>query len=265
MNILEALILGIVQGLTEFLPVSSSGHLVIFERLMGVGADAVYFNIAVHFATLVAVCIALWEEVVKIIKKPFGKMTWLLITATIPAAVAGVLLNDLFDEISASGITVGIGLLITGAVLLATTRPIKNTRGLEEVRWHDALIAGIAQAIAIVPGISRSGMTIGANLSLSMKREFAVKFAFLMSIPVILGGFLLETYQLVSGTAASLNPAPVAAGMIAAGIAGYFAIRFFIKTVMKGNLKWFAVYVFAVAALVFADQLFFGMVFDKIF
>jgi undecaprenyl-diphosphatase len=108
-------------------------------------------------------------------------------------------------------------------------------------------------------------MTIGANLSLSMKREFAVKFAFLMSIPVILGGFLLETYQLVSGTAAPLNPVPVVTGMIAAGVAGYFAIRFFIKTVMKGNLKWFAVYVFAVAALVFTDQLFFGLVFEKIF
>ncbi len=265
MNFFEALILGIVQGLTEFLPVSSSGHLVIFEKLMGVGEEALYFNIAVHFATLAAVCIALREEVVGLIKKPFSKMMGLLIIATVPAAIAGVLLNDLFKDVSSSGITVGIGLFITGTVLVISTRLNADKRGLKDLKWHDALIAGLAQAVAIIPGISRSGMTIGANLSLSMKRELAVKFAFLMSIPVILGGFVLETYKIITESTADFNLMPVIVGMIAAGTAGYFAIRFFIRTVMKGNLKWFAVYVFIVAAFVFADQLFFGLVFDKIF
>lgn len=265
MTILEALILGIVQGLTEFLPVSSSGHLVLVQKLFGIEGGVVFFNVAVHLATLVAVCIALWEEVFKLIKKPICKMTGLLAIATIPAVFVGLLLNDLFDSVTASGATVGIGLLVTGAVLLVTTKLKSGNRTLEDLKWHDALIAGIAQAIAIVPGISRSGMTIVANLSLKMKKELAVKFAFLMSIPVILGGFILETYQMISDGSASIDWLPIAIGMIAAGIAGYFAIKLFIKTVMKGNLKRFAFYVFAIGVLVLIDQLFIGKFFDKLF
>ena len=265
MTLLEALILGIIQGLTEFLPVSSSGHLVLAQKLFGIDGGVVFFNVAVHLATLAAVCIALWEEVVKLIKKPICKMTGLLIIATIPAVFAGLLLNDLFDSITASGVTVGIGFLVTGAVLIVTTRLKSGDRTLEDLKWHDAIIAGIAQAIAIVPGISRSGMTITANLSLKMKKELAVKFAFLMSIPVILGGFILETYQLVSDGSAEIEWLPVAIGMIAAGISGYFAIKLFIRTVMKGNLKWFAFYAFVVGLLVLADQLFIGKFFEKLF
>lgn len=265
MTLLEALILGIVQGLTEFLPVSSSGHLVIVQKLFGIEGGVIFFNVAVHLATLAAVCIALWEEVVKLIKKPICKMTGLLIVATIPAVIAGLFLNDLFDSVTASGATVGIGLLVTGAVLLVTTRMKPGKRSLENLKWHDALISGIAQAVAIVPGISRSGMTITANLSLKMKRELAVKFAFLMSIPVILGGFVLETYQLVTEGSAGIEWMPVAIGMIAAGVSGYFAIKFFIRTVMKGNLKWFAFYAFAIGILVLIDQLFIGRFFEKLF
>lgn len=265
MTLLEALILGIVQGLTEFLPVSSSGHLVIVQKLFGIEGGVIFFNVAVHLATLAAVCIALWEEVVKLIKRPICKMTGLLIVATIPAVIAGLFLNDLFDSVTASGATVGIGLLVTGAVLLVTTRMKPGKRSLENLKWHDALISGIAQAVAIVPGISRSGMTITANLSLKMKRELAVKFAFLMSIPVILGGFVLETYQLVTEGSAGIEWMPVAIGMIAAGVSGYFAIKFFIRTVMKGNLKWFAFYAFAIGILVLIDQLFIGRFFEKLF
>lgn len=265
MTFLEALILGIIQGLTEFLPVSSSGHLIIVQKLLGVESGVVYFNVAVHLATLVAVCIALWEEVFTLIKKPFCKMTGLLIIATIPAVFAGFLLNDSFEAVTISGVTVGIGLLVTGFVLLFTSRPIKGNRQLDDLRWYDALITGIAQAIAIVPGISRSGMTIGSNLSLKMKRELAVKFAFLMSVPVILGGFVLETYQLVKEGSANIEVMPIAVGVLSAGFAGYFAIKLFIRTVVNGKLRVFAWYVFAVATLILVDQLFFGLVFDRFF
>ncbi len=265
MTILEALILGIVQGLTEFLPVSSSGHLVLVQKLFGIEGGVVFFNVAVHLATLFAVCIALWEEVLKLIKKPICKMTGLLVIATVPAVLVGLLLNDVFDNITTSGITVGIGLLITGTVLLVTIKLKPGTRNLDDLKWHDALIAGLAQAIAIVPGISRSGMTIVANLSLKMKKELAVKFAFLMSIPVILGGFILETYQMISDGSAGVEWLPIVIGMIAAGISGYFAIKLFIRTVMKGNLKWFAFYAFAIGLLVLIDQLFIGKFFDKLF
>lgn len=265
MTILEAFILGIVQGLTEFLPVSSSGHLVLAQKLFGIEGGVVFFNVAVHLATLFAVCIALWEEVLKLIKKPFCKMTGLLVIATVPAVLVGLLLNDVFDSITASGVTVGLGLLVTGAVLLATIKLKPGKRNLDDLKWYDALIAGIAQAIAIVPGISRSGMTIVANLSLKMKKELAVKFAFLMSIPVILGGFILETYQMISDGSASVEWIPIVIGMIAAGISGYFAIKLFIKTVMKGNLKWFAFYAFAIGLLVLIDQLFIGKFFEKLF
>ncbi|MCK5758662.1 MAG: undecaprenyl-diphosphate phosphatase [Clostridiales bacterium] len=265
MTILEALILGIVQGLTEFLPVSSSGHLVLVQKLFGIEGGVVFFNVAVHLATLFAVCIALWEEVLKLIKKPICKMTGLLAIATVPAVLVGLLLNDVFDNITASGATVGIGLLVTGAVLLVTIKLKPGKRNLDELKWHDALITGLAQAIAIVPGISRSGMTIVANLSLKMKKELAVKFAFLMSIPVILGGFILETYQMISDGSAGVEWLPIAIGMIAAGISGYFAIKLFIRTVMKGNLKWFAFYAFTIGLLVLIDQLFIGKFFDKLF
>ena len=265
MTILEALILGIIQGLTEFLPVSSSGHLVLAQKLFGIEGGVVFFNVAVHLATLFAVCIALWEEVLKLIKKPICKMTGLLVIATVPAVLVGLLLNDVFDSITASGVTVGLGLLVTGAVLLITIKLKPGTRNLDNLKWHDALIVGIAQAIAIVPGISRSGMTIVANLSLKIKKELAVKFAFLMSIPVILGGFILETYQMISDGSAGVEWIPVVIGMIAAGISGYFAIKLFIKTVMKGNLKWFAFYAFAIGLLVLIDQLFIGKFFEKLF
>lgn len=265
MTFLEALILGIVQGLTEFLPVSSSGHLIIVQKLLGVESGIVYFNVAVHFATLIAICIALWEEVLAILKKPFGKMTWMLVIATIPAVFVGLFLNDAFEAVTLSGATVGIGLLVTGVVLLITSRQSEGKKGIEGLKWYDALIAGIAQAVAIVPGISRSGMTIGANLTLKMKRELAVKFAFLMSIPVILGGFILETYKLVSDGSANLDTLPLITGMVAAGVAGYFAIKLFIRTVIKGKLRVFAWYVFAIAALILVDQFFFGLVFEKFF
>jgi len=265
MTFFEALILGIIQGLTEFLPVSSSGHLIIAQKLLGVEGGVVYFNVAVHFATLVAVCIALWDEVYALIKKPFCKLTGLLVIATIPAVAAGLFLNDLFESVSISGATVGIGLLITGLVLVLTSRPVEGTKNLGDMKWYDALLVGIAQAIAIVPGISRSGMTIGANLSLKVRREYAVKFAFLMSIPVILGGFVLETYQFISEGSANIEILPLLVGMISAGTAGYFAIKLFIRTVVKGKLRLFAWYVFALAALILADQLFFGAVFDRFF
>jgi undecaprenyl-diphosphatase len=265
MTVFEAFILGIIQGLTEFLPVSSSGHLVLAQKLFGIEGGVVFFNVAVHMATLFAVCIALWSEVLKLIKKPICKMTGLLIIATIPAVAVGLLLNDVFDSITASGVTVGIGLLITGAVLLVTTKLKPGARGLKDLKWYDALMAGVAQAVAIVPGISRSGMTITANLSMKMKKELAIKFAFLMSIPVILGGFILETYQMISKGTKSVEWLPILVGMAAAGIAGYFAIRLFIRTVMKGSLKWFAYYAFFVGLLVLVDQLFIGKFFNKLF
>ncbi|MBN2557561.1 MAG: undecaprenyl-diphosphate phosphatase [Clostridia bacterium] len=265
MTFLEALILGIIQGLTEFLPVSSSGHLVIFEKILGIEGGTMYFNVMVHLATLAAVCIALWSEVLALVKKPFCRMTGMLIIATVPAVAAGLLLNDIFEEVNASGVTVGFGLLVTGAVLLISSALKPGNNGINEVKWHHAIVAGIAQAIAIVPGISRSGMTISADLALKMNKELAVKFAFLMSVPVILGGFVLETMQLVSSGAGEMDWLPVLAGMLSAGISGYFAIKFFIKTVMKGKLKWFAYYAFAVAGLVLADQLFFGVFFDRLF
>lgn len=265
MTVFEAFILGIIQGLTEFLPVSSSGHLVIAQKLFGIESGVVFFNVAVHFATLIAVCIALWDEILKLIKKPFCKMTGLLIIATLPAVAAGLFFNDLFENATSSGATVGIGLLITGIVLIITTRIKPGRKEIGDLKWHDALIAGIAQAIAIVPGISRSGMTMTADLSLKMKKELAVKFAFLMSIPVILGGFILETYQMISNGSAGAGWLPIVVGMFAAGTAGYFAIKLFIRTVMKGSLKWFAYYAFAVGLLVLIDQLFIGKFFEKIF
>jgi len=261
MNIIQAIILGIVQGLTEFLPVSSSGHLVLLQRIFNIGDSTLLFNISLHFATLIAVIIAFWDEVLKIIKKPICKMSGLILISMIPAMVVGITFKKFFENLNQSGLSIGIGFLITGIVLIITSKLKVGKKELSDIKWYDALIIGFAQSVAIVPGISRSGMTIATSLNQKLKKELAIKFAFLMSIPVIAGGFLLEMYDVYKQGVSSIEFMPIIIGMIFAGVSGYFSIKIFVKFVMKGKLYFFAYYVFALALFVLIDQLFIGKVF----
>lgn len=260
MTVLEGIILGIVQGITEFLPVSSSGHLVLLEKILGIDTPTLTFNVAVHFATLVAVCIFLWKDILALLMKPIQKLTLWLIIATIPAGVAGILFNDFFEGLNDSGITLGIGFIITGVILVLSSLMKEGTVEKENMKWYDAAIIGVIQAVAIVPGISRSGSTMSGGLLRKLKREDAVKFAFLMSIPVILGSFILEGYDAYKEGFSNIEVLPTIAGMVFAGVCGYFAIRFFVNTVLKGKIRYFAYYVFALGIFCIIDQYVFNLV-----
>ena len=263
MEILKAIILGIIQGLTEFLPVSSSGHLIVFKKLFGLEAETfgLTFDIALHMATLVAVIIVLWKDILPLLKKPVQKYVGLIIAATIPAGIIGLLFNDVIEEISQSGGFLGIAFLITAAVLCISEKVGRQVKGKEDITYKDALVIGGAQAIAIMPGISRSGSTLSAGLIMGLKKAEAVTFAFMMSIPIIAASAVLGVKDIIEAPGA-FDWTIVVAGMIAAGVSGYFAVRFMVDFFKKNSVKIFAIYVAVLGVLILVDQLFFQKFFD---
>ncbi|HBN83777.1 MAG TPA: undecaprenyl-diphosphatase [Clostridiales bacterium] len=267
MSVLEGFLLGIIQGLTEFLPVSSSGHLVLFQNLFGVEGNTFTFDLCVHFATLIAVCTVYWQDLMSYAKKPFTKPVFLLIAATIPAIIAALFLEDWIKDFFQTGNSLGIGFLFTALVLLVVSKIPSGKKSIEKAGIADAFVIGFGQAIALFPAISRSGMTISASLARGLKREEASKFSFLMSIPVILGAVLFDLVDVVKDPSlvAGIHVSALLVGMIAAGLSGYFAVRFMIKVVNNGKLKYFSYYLFVIAAFVLVDQLFIGKVFNKLF
>lgn len=248
LTVIQALILGAVQGLTEFLPVSSSGHLIIFQHLLGLQNTPLAFDVLVHIGTLVAVFIAFWSDIAELLRKPWSKLTLLIVVGCIPAALAGFLLEPIFEQTFKSLLVVGIGLLITGAVLMVSEKWALAKPGLKEIRetsYGDVLWVGLLQAIAIIPGISRSGSTISAGLLVGMERPFAARFSFLLSIPVILGAGLLELKDLGTGAMASIPGSAIAAGLFSAAFFGYVAIKVVLRLVNQGRLSVFSWYVWA--------------------
>ena len=249
----EALFLGLLQGLTEYLPVSSSGHLTIGANLLGLnGEENLAFTVAVHVATVLSTCVVLWREIVWLIQDLF-KWKWNegtkyivnIIISMIPVGVVGLLFKDKVEEIFGSGLlVVGICLLVT-ATLLAFAYFAKP-RPKEHISPVHAFIIGIAQAIAVLPGLSRSGSTIATGLLLGNKKEKLAQFSFLMVIPPILGEALLDTKDMVengvSQAMAGLPASSLIIGFIAAFVSGCLACKWMIDIVKKGKLIWFAVY-----------------------
>lgn len=252
MTVLQALILGAVQGLTEFLPVSSSGHLVIFQHLLGLSDTPLAFDVLVHMGTLVAVFVVFWEDIASLLRKPFSKLTYLIIVGCIPAGLAGVLLEPVFEAAFTSLLVVGVGLLITGVFLRLSEKWSLARPGLKEVAetsYKDVLFIGLLQAIAIFPGISRSGSTISAALWAGLERPFAARFSFLLSIPVILGAGLLHIPDLGNGALAVIPPASIIAGLVSSALFGYFAIKVVLHLVNQGRLSMFSWYVWALGII----------------
>lgn len=258
MKFLQSIVLGLVQGLTEFLPVSSSGHLIVFKKLFGIDQEqfGLTFDIALHFATLIAVFVVFWPDILAILKKPVQKLTGLLIVATIPAVLVGLFLDDYIESISQSGGFLGIAFLVTAALLFFSQRAGKRVKSIEMMSYADAAVIGITQGVAVMPGISRSGSTTSAGLFMGLEKESSLRFAFLMSIPVILGSAVLGVKDILSEPAA-IEWGPVIAGMVAAGVSGYFAIRFMLNFFKKRSLNVFAVYVAVLGIFILVDQLFF--------
>lgn len=269
MTTIEAVILGLVQGLTEFLPISSSGHLVLFEKILHVNVESVFsFNIAVHVATLVAVVAVLWKDIADIIRKPFSKLTLLLIAGTVPTLVIAVIFKDLFERLFESGASIGFEFLLTGLILLYADSVKGSNKGLNEMTYTDAAVTGIAQGIAILPAVSRSGLTISGALFRGLNREFAMRFSFLMSIPAILAAGAADGYEMLksgSSLGADTGMMPLLMGMLAAAVSGYIAVRFMFRVFSKVSFKVFSYYVFVLGGLIIIDQLFFGILFNKFF
>ena len=253
MDWLEALILGLIQGLTEYLPVSSSGHLAIGAKLFGLsGEENLAFTVAVHVATVLSTLVILWKEIVWLFKG-FFKFKWNdemkyivnILISMIPVAIVGFLFKDTVEEIFGSGLlVVGICLLVTAALLAFAY--FAKPRQKEKISMLDAFVIGIAQAVAVLPGLSRSGSTIATGLSLGNKKEKLAQFSFLMVIPPILGEALLDALKMLKGSAdattSSIDILPLAVGFITAFVVGCLACKWMINIVKKGKLIWFAVY-----------------------
>jgi undecaprenyl-diphosphatase len=268
LTVLQGFILGIIQGLSEFLPISSSGHLVLFQRLFGLEEGVITFDIAVHIATLIPILFILWKDVVDILRKPFGKLPLLIVVGTIPTLVIGAVFHDFFTSQFESARTLGIEFLFTGLVLWYADSVRTKNKGLDKMTYLDAAVVGTAQGIAILPAVSRSGLTIAGALARGLNREFALKFSFLMSIPAILAAAAKDGYDIISsgnGLQMGVGVGPLIAGIIAAGLSGYFAIKFMLKIFSKVSLKYFSVYVFILGAFVLIEQIFSGKLFGRLF
>ena len=248
----EALILGIIQGLTEYLPVSSSGHLAIGQALFGMndGADNLMFTVALHVATVLSTIVILWSEIDWIVRGLFKcelnaetKYALNIVVSMIPVGIVGLFFKDQVEEVFGSGLlVVGCCLLITAALL--TFSYFAKPRQKEKISWRDALIIGIAQAVAVLPGVSRSGSTIATGLMLGNKKESLAQFSFLMVIPPILGEALLDVLKMVKGedVMGGIEALPLVIGFVAAFLSGCLACKWMINIVKKGKLIYFGIY-----------------------
>ncbi|MCL2176846.1 MAG: undecaprenyl-diphosphate phosphatase [Firmicutes bacterium] len=289
MSIIEALILGIVQGLTEFLPVSSSGHLVLLSEFFGIEEGVLLFSIAVHLGTLLAVCIVFRDSIIWLIKNPLSARAVLLYVATIPTLVIALVVRVFVPGLLGAG-GVPYFFLVTAVLLVVTERVVKkvssglekgveynasvsgasvsggatdtsqkdlrdtgNTNDTKQISVKSAIVVGIAQGIAVLPGISRSGATISAGLIMGESREEMARFSFLLSIPIILVSFVYEILG-AGGVLVAEFLLPALVGITAAFVSGMFAIKVMLRLVKKANFSIFAVYLIFVAVLLLLWQ-----------
>lgn len=265
MNWLEALVLGILQGLTEYLPVSSSGHLAIGSALFGIeGEENLTFTIVVHVATVLSTLVILWKEIDWIFRGLFKwemnketKYVINILISMIPIGIVGVFFKDYVEEVFGSGLLIVGCMLLLTAVLLIYSYYAKP-RQKESISMRDAFIIGLAQACAVMPGLSRSGSTIATGLILGNKKETLAQFSFLMVIPPILGEALLSGIEIVKGAAAADAETSIGAlitGFLAAFISGCVACKWMINIVKKGKLVWFGVYCAIAGAITIVTSL----------
>ncbi len=265
MTPLHALVLGVLQGLGEFLPISSSGHLIAVPWLLGWPDSGLAFDVALHLGTLVAVAAAFWRDWLRLVTAgvrgllagrpladPDSRLLYYLALATIPGAVAGKLLEEWAETVFRSPVLVASMMAAMGLLLWFADRRANRVPGDEHYSLRDALIVGASQALAIVPGTSRSGVTITAGLLLGHRRDAAARFSFLLALPITAGAALVKVPHLFRSGA---DTGPVLIGMVAAAVSGFFAIQLLLAVVRTRTYLPFVVYRFAFAALVFAAVL----------
>ena len=263
---IKYLFLGLIQGITEPIPVSSSGHLVMLQHFFGIKIEGMSFELLVNSASLIAVLIIYREDIWRLIQNGVSYVTKkeesaksdfrfiiYLIVATIPAAIVGILFEDVIANYLKGVQTIAIALLVTG-VALWLIRNLRGRKGDGDLSLKDAIIIGLAQVVALIPGISRSGATIVAAMSLGTKQETALRFSFLLFIPVSLGGMILSFSDILSDPHLSTLAIPYTVAFFASLVASYFSLKWFMNIMAKGNLGYFTVYCFIVgiAVLIFA-------------
>ncbi|GAB4462365.1 MAG: undecaprenyl-diphosphate phosphatase [Anaerolineae bacterium] len=262
MDLFQAFILGIVQGATEYIPVSSSAHLVLVPWLLGWPDPSFEFEVLVQLGTLAGVFVFFWQDIVAIVRavlaglmqrRPFAtfeaRLGWLVVVATIPAVVLGLLLKDYFEAAYSAPAVAGGLLIFTAVLLVIAERFGSRARNLESMGWLDAVIIGFWQVAAMLPGISRSGATISGAVLKGFNRTAAARFSFLMSIPALLGAGVIATLNLLqAGTLGSQLPA-ITVGFVAAAVSGYLCIRWLLGYLQRHSLYVFAAYCAAVSVL----------------
>ena len=270
MTYLQAVILGLVQGLAEFLPISSSGHLALLENFFGIKeSDMLFLTVMLHFGTLIAVFIVFWKDIWELLQelvltikdlctgkglrlneRPVRKLGVMIIVACIPTAIIGVLFGDIFEGLYSKPIAIAIMLICTAILLILAETYGGGDRNITNLNFRNSIFVGLVQGIAIIPGISRSGSTLFASLLCKLDREFAVKFVFLISIPTILGSLILELPDGIKAGVSGSEWGPVIVGVLVAFLSGLFAIKVMLKVVTNRKLKYFSYYLFVVAAAV---------------
>lgn len=287
MNLLNSIIMGLIQGLTEFLPVSSSGHLAIFKQFFGMEDVGIAFDVLLHVGTLIAVFVAFWKDIwelivnalgiiadicknigtwfvnlskrrmitekkkpyIKVISTPYRRFVMLILVTTIPTGIMGIVFDDVIEKASTLLIIPGICLLITGVLLLIADNTPAGQKDENTVTYKNAFGIGVCQGLATLPGISRSGTTIVACLVSKIDKTFAVKYSFIMSIPVILGAAVLQVPDLAKESTSSSEIFNYIIGMIVAAVVGYICIKTMLNVVRKKKFKGFAYYCFAMGTI----------------
>ena len=264
MNLFEIIILGFIQGIAEFLPISSSAHLIIFRDIFGIGAGIsanmeLTFDIALHFGTLLAIGVFFFWDFIHMIQKGFtkgvkddeGKILWYLVAATIPAAIVGVLFEDAIENVIRSNyVVIALALAIMGVIIYLADKYSKQDKSIKQMSLKDAIIIGCSQVFALIPGFSRSGTTIAAGRVLGLDRESAAKFSFFLSAPVVLGAVVLQLITDSVWEVIFANLSVFIIGILVSFIIGLLCIKYLLKYLQKHNFKIFMVYRVVLAVIV---------------
>ena len=274
MSLMMAIILGIFQGIAEFLPISSSGHLVLLQNFFEMDQGELFVSVMLHLGTLISIVIVFYKDIIAIIGSFFQIVTELftknkivldteskilaimIIVGTIPTGLMGILFKDFFEGLYESLLAVGIALIVTGFLLMISEKSNTGKKNIRNMTISDAIIVGIFQGFAIIPGISRSGSTIVGGLFRGFNTRLATKFSFLMAIPAILGATLLETVKVITSDNPIAFSIPLLVGVLLSTVTGVVAIKVLIKALEKGKLYYFSYYVWVVGIVVIISQFF---------
>ncbi|KNF08877.1 undecaprenyl-diphosphatase [Gottschalkia purinilytica] len=276
MTYIQAIILGIFQGIAEFLPISSSGHLVLLQNFFDIKEGNLFFTEMLHVGTLISIFVVYFKDITKLVVEFFAMIAELfrtrklnfnnehrilglmIIIGSIPTGLIGILLKDTFEGFYSSMMVIGVSFLITGLLLWISEKTSSGRKDISSMRTVDAVTIGIFQGLAITPGISRSGSTIVGALFRGLNKESATKYSFLLSVPAVLGAGLLELKDIfISSSSNVAFTGPILLGMALSAVTGIIAIKFLVKLLQKGKLHYFSYYVWILGTFVIVKELFF--------